>query len=113
MTVRATVSTVRHLKPPDPAIVDASIRDQDITDPDDIELGTVANGGGLCRTVSANRIGDISPEGVNIRTAAPKSRDHLSVAPQSARSPAAPKMINTARLGVARSIMGRPSEDLR
>ena len=57
-TVRATVSTVRHLKPPDPAIVDGSIRIQGITGPDDIELGTVANGVGLCRAVSANQIGD-------------------------------------------------------
>jgi hypothetical protein len=53
------VSTVRHLKPPDPAIVDGSIRDPDFTGPDDTELGTVANGAGPCRTVSANPIGDI------------------------------------------------------
>jgi hypothetical protein len=46
------------LKPLDPTIVDASIRDRDITGPDDIELGTVANGAGLCRAVSANPIED-------------------------------------------------------
>jgi hypothetical protein len=43
----------------DLTIVGTSIRDQGITGPDDIERGTVANGDGLCRTVSANRIGDI------------------------------------------------------
>jgi hypothetical protein len=52
------VSAVLPLKPLDPTIVDASIRDQDITGPGDTELGTVANGPGLCRTVSANPIED-------------------------------------------------------
>jgi hypothetical protein len=34
-------------------------QDEDITGLADTELGTVANGAGLCRTASANPIGDI------------------------------------------------------
>ena len=55
----AIARVIASLTGPDRTIVGASIRDRDITGPDDIELGTVANGAGLCRAVSANHIGDI------------------------------------------------------
>jgi hypothetical protein len=56
----ATARAIASLTGPARTIVGASIRDRDITGPDDIEPGTVANGAGLSRTVSANPIGDIS-----------------------------------------------------
>jgi hypothetical protein len=55
----APAHAIASLTAPDPTIVGASIRDEDITGPADTELGTVANGAGLCRTASANPIGDI------------------------------------------------------
>ena len=51
--------TIASLIAPGPTIVDASIRGVGTTGPADIELGTVANGAGPSRTVSANPIGGI------------------------------------------------------
>jgi len=56
----ATARAIARLTARDLTIVGASIRDEDITGLGDTELGMVANGAGLCRTVSANPIAAIS-----------------------------------------------------